>query len=625
MCGITGIIDASGGSIRNDLERMTRSLAHRGPDGEGFWLSEEAGLGHRRLAIIDLTDGAAQPMLSRDGRWVLTYNGEIYNFKELREELRRQGMTFHTHSDTEVVLQALMYWGTDAIRRFNGMFALALWDNSSRSLTLARDRYGIKPLYYAFQGQRFYFASEAKAILSLARFDRRLDTEALYEYMTFQNIFSDRTLDASVKIVEAGHIVRVCRKDAWHFAAKRYWDFHFAESKSGDGDGEILEELDRLLRQAVTRQLVSDVEIAGYLSGGLDSSSVSAIAAAGLTHMKSFTCGFDLSSASGLELSFDERPQAERVSALLGTELYEVVLKSGDMERALEAVVWHLDEPRVGQSYPNFYIARLASKFVKVVLSGTGGDELFAGYPWRYKVGTPQSGFAAFADDYYESWQRLLTSDEINQLFSPISVDIDPERPRQIFKKILSDSNLGGSSTNERINMGLYLEAKTFLHGLLHVEDKLSMAHGLETRVPFLDNDLVDFAMRIPLHLKLRGRSDEAIVDENTVGNKVESFFEKSRDGKLILRELSKRYVPDSIGGSVKQGFSAPDATWFRGQSVDFVMSVLASSETLLFDVFDRQTVQRLVKDHVEGKRNRRLLLWSLISMEMWLRQWNRL
>ena len=381
MCGIAGLIHLDATPMSPVvLQRMTDAIAHRGPDGQGHWIEGNVGLGHRRLAIIDLSPAGHQPMVNADHRYVLSYNGEVYNFRELRTELEALGYWFRSASDSEVVLNALAAWGTAALQRFNGMFALALWDRRERRLLLARDRYGIKPLYFAQQGQMFAFGSEQKAILAVPGIERRLDKPALLEYFTFQNFFTDHTLLEDLRILPAGHhAVLDLNEERPRLKLTRYWDFRFTEPAGQVDAREYREELDRLFQQAVNRQLVADVELGSYLSGGMDSGAITAVASRSYPYLKTFTCGFDLSSASGIELSFDERVKAEAMSARFKTEHYEMVLKAGDMERVLPRLAWHLEEPRVGQSYPNFYAAKLASKFVKVVLSGAGGDELFGG------------------------------------------------------------------------------------------------------------------------------------------------------------------------------------------------------------------------------------------------------
>ncbi len=386
------------------------------------------------------------------------------------------------------------------------------------------------------------------------------------------------------------------------------------------GDAEYVEELDRLFRQAVSRQLVSDVDVGSYLSGGMDSGAITALAAAQLPYMKTFTCGFDLHSASGLELGFDERETSEYMSYLFKTEHYEMVLKAGDMERVLKKLAWHIEEPRVGQSYPNYYIARLAGKFVKVVLSGSGGDELFGGYPWRYYRAVVNDSFEDYIDKYYVFWQRLIPNRALRAVFRPIWERVEHIWTRDIFRDVFGSRRTAPERPVDYVNHSLYFEAKTFLHGLLTIEDKLSMAHGLETRVPFLDNDLVDFALQVPVRLKLGNLQEVVRMNENEPGAKTEKYFRKTRDGKLLLRRMMTRYVPEAITGGVKQGFSAPDASWFKGDSIEYVKSLLFDPRARIYDYLDRRAVLALVDEHLQGRTNRRLFIWSLLSFEWWCR-----
>ena len=604
------------------LRQMTDAIAHRGPDGEGFYTDGFVGLGHRRLAIIDLSPAGHQPMVTEDGHYALSYNGEIYNFQELRSELEGLGHRFRSRTDSEVVLAAYVEWGGDCVDRFNGMFAFAIWDKQRQTLFMARDRYGIKPLYYTFIGNTFLFGSEQKALLAYPDVPRAVDLEGLLEYFTFQNIFTERTLLKGIRLFPAG-----CRTllklgaQTGHLEPARYWDYNFREPVHAASKGEYVEELDRLFRQAVNRQLVSDVELGAYLSGGMDSGSITAIAAAQHPYIKSFTCGFDLHSASGLELGFDERDQAELMSYLFKTEHYEMVLKAGDMERVLPKLAYHLEEPRVGQSYPNYYTAQLASKFVKVVLSGTGGDELFGGYPWRYYRAVVNANFEQYVDKYYDFWQRLIPNKVIHEVFAPVWNEVKHVWTRDIFREVFQKHAPTLTRPEDYINHSLYFEAKTFLHGLLVVEDKLSMAHGLETRVPFLDNDLVDFAMRVPASLKLKNLASVVKLNENEPGPKTLQYFHKNRDGKLLLRQAMQRHLPAEIINGEKKGFSAPDASWFKGESIDYVRRMLFDGQAMIYRYLDKKAVLALASEHLEGKQNRRLFIWSLLNVECWLRE----
>jgi len=625
MCGICGIFNLNGEPVSPvSLRKMTDAIAHRGPDGEGFFIDSFLGLGHRRLAVIDLSPLGHQPMVSGDGQYTISYNGEVYNFQELRAELESLGCPFRSRSDTEVVLNAYRQWGPKCIQRINGMFAFAIWDKTRQELFMARDRYGIKPFYYGFFGNCFLFASEQKAIITHPAVERRIDLEALLEYFTFQNIFTDKTLFRGIHLLPAGCYARLplgsSGKGSSALDITRYWDFNFSEPEVVSSEEEYVEELDRLFRQAVNRQLVSDVELGAYLSGGMDSGSITAIAATQLPYIKTFTCGFDLNSASGLELAFDEREKAEYMSYLFKTEHYEMVLKAGDMERVLPQVAWHIEEPRVGQSYPNYYVAQLASKFVKVVLAGTGGDELFAGYPWRYYRAVVNTDFDDYVEKYYHFWQRLIPDREEKTVFGPVWRELSHIRTQDIFRDVFKSHQSALEKPEDYVNHSLYLEAKTFLNGLFVVEDKLSMAHGLETRVPFLDNDLVDFAMQLPVGLKLQNLGEVVRINENEPG-KIKKYFEKNRDGKRILRTVMKRIIPEQITKAVKQGFSAPDASWFKGESINYVRQTLFNGQAMIYEYLDRDAVQNLVIEHLEGKSNRRLFIWSLLNFEWWLKE----
>lgn len=624
MCGVAGILNLDQRPVSSHVLRaMTTAIAHRGPDGEGQWIDGAIGLGHRRLAIIDLSPTGEQPMHTADGRFVISYNGEIYNYRELRAELESQGHRFRSTSDTEVLLQAITAWGLGALQRFNGMFAFALWDRKERKLTLARDRYGIKPLYYWSGGNQLLFASESKAFRAVPNFSSQLDSEGLFEYFTFQNFFTDRTLLKGVRILPAGCYLTVSPEAAPGTQPRltRYWDYAFQEPETGRSEADYQDELDHLIQQAVKRQLVSDVDIGAYLSGGLDSGTVTAIAAQSLSYMRTFTCGFDLSSVSGMELQYDERAASERMSYLFRTEHYEMVLKSGDMERVLPKLTWHLEEPRVGQSYPNYYVAQLASKFNKVVLAGTGGDEIFGGYPWRYYRAVVNQSFEEYIDKYYDYWQRLIPNSVLKRVFAPIWSEVQGVWTRDIFRDMFSQHAERLTRPEDYVNHSLYLEAKTFLHGLLTVEDKLSMAHSLETRVPFLDNDLVDFAMKLPVRMKL-GKLDEVVaLDENALGRKTAAYFHKAHDGKMLLRNVMLRHIPQEVAERGKQGFSGPDASWFKGQSIDFVLSILFDDKAEIYRYLDPKPLRALIGDHLDGRENRRLLIWSLINVEYALRQ----
>jgi asparagine synthase (glutamine-hydrolysing) len=621
MCGIVGMCHVHGEPVTERLlKRMTDIIAHRGPDGEGHYTDGAVGLGHRRLAIIDLSAAGQQPMANATGSVIITYNGEIYNFQQLRRELAAAGYQFRSRTDTEVVLHAYEQWGEKCVERFNGMFAFAIWDRPRQRLFLARDRYGIKPLYWYCQGGVFIFASEIKAILEHPQVSRAVCYPALHEYFTFQNIFTDFTLFDGIRLLPSGCTLTLDLGGIAEPKIQRYWDYPFAGEPLRLSEDECAERLYHLFVPAVTRQLVSDVEIGAYLSGGMDSGSITSIAVQHLPRLTTFTGGFDLTSASGLELGFDERRSAEILANLFKTEHYEVVMHAGDMEWVLPRLIWHLEDLRVGQCYPNYYVARLAGKFVKVVLSGAGGDELFAGYPWRYYRGVNSTGRHEYLQRYYQFWQRLVSDENKERLFNAETRrQINGHSTFEVFRDVFDTWPGQFHGNGDYINASLYFELKTFLHGLLLVEDKVSMAHSLETRLPFLDNELVEFAVRLPVHYKLRDLQRPLHMDENLPGKRL--LYElQTNDGKAVLRQAMARLIPQEITERTKQGFSAPDASWFRGESIDYINRLLRDPRAVIYEFLTPAYVAEVLDEHCSGRVNRRLLIWSLLSFEWWCR-----
>lgn len=669
MSGIVGIVSLNGEPIEPyAIKRMCDVVAYRGPDDAGYalfslgnsqqrsgslWLeltdnnfkhknvhlapieSDYArqelegnhwhmALGHRRLAVIDLSTKAHQPMSDGSKSVWITYSGEIYNFKSLRAELEKAGHTFYSNSDTEVIINSYKQWGIDCVKKFNGMFAFALWDNERNKLLLVRDRYGVKPLYYYFKNGILIFASEIKSILQSSQTEVAVDLEALNEYFTFQNIFTDRTLFKNIKLLPLGSFIELDLNSGRRSALQinKYWDYTFSSTGFRLSQAEAAEELRRLFTQAVTRQLISDVPVGSYLSGGMDTGSITAIAGKHFGRISTFTCGFDLSSASGLELGFDERQYAEFLANLFKTEHYEVVLHAGDMEQVIPELVWHLEDLRMGQCYPNYYAARLARKFVKVVLSGAGGDELFGGYPWRYYRGVNVKDMNDYLTKYYDYWQRLVADDDKKRLFNhEVYQQTKDYSTFEVFCSVLDQSNVIPQTNEDYIAKSMYFEIKTFLHGLLVVEDKISMAHSMETRVPFMDNDLVDFALKIPVRFKLRNLDQTIRINENEPGWKTRRYYQATRDGKNILRKSMRELIPREILDREKQGFSAPDASWFRGESIEYVKQLLLDPKARIYDYLNPAYVQRRLEEHISGRFNHRLFIWSLLSFEWWNRQ----
>ena len=590
MCGIVGVLHARGAPVDAEaLRRAAASIAHRGPDDEGLFIDGPAGLAHRRLSIIDLSAAARGPMPNEDETIWLTYNGEIYNFRELRRLLEARGHSFRSQNDGEVLVHGWEEWGEGVLERLNGIFAFGIWDSGAGELFLARDRFGAKPLYVSRDAAGLVFGSEVKALLAYRGAAASLSFPALAEYLTFQNLFGDRTLFDGVEMLPAGTSMRVSRDGST--SRRTYFD-PVPEPIEDMDEQALSEELRGRLARAVERQLMSDVPVGAYLSGGMDSASLVTLAGNYIPHIHTFTVGFDVADASPLEVAADERADAELVARNIGTEHYEAVLHAGDMARVLPQLVWHLEDLRVGTCYQNFYVARLASRFTKVVLAGTGGDELFAGYPWRYAHLEGVRDRSSFLDAYYAYWCRLVSDAEKPNLFTDaVREELQgAPTPRDRFEEVTA--HLPGL---EPIDAALYFEQRTFLHGLLVVEDKLSMAHGLEARVPFLDNELVDFALRIP------GRVRNG-----------------SSEGKKLLRQAARGLLPERLVDKRKQGFSPPDRTWYQGRNLSYVREVLLDSAALSRGLFRPDYIERVINEHARGSSDQRLLIWSLLCLEWW-------
>jgi asparagine synthase (glutamine-hydrolysing) len=351
----------------------------------------------------------------------------------------------------------------------------------------------------------------------------------------------------------------------------------------------------------------------------MDSGSITAIAASHVERLTTFTCGFDMSQVTGVEANYDERRDAELMANFFKTEHYEQVMNAGDLRWSLPKVVYHLEDLRVGMSYPNYYISRLASKFVKVCLQGTGGDELYGGYPWRYYRVFKSVDQKDFFDQYYNFWQRLVPDTEKQELFTPsIFNQIDINEPRKIFERVFTFNNkLQYNTPEQHIANSLYFEIKTFLPGLLIVGDKLSMANGLEERFPFLDNDLVNFAQKIPVRHKLGNLTAMKKINENDFGAKKQSYKEHD-DGKNVLRKAMMDFLPEKIINRKKQGFSAPDESWYRGENADYVKDLLLNSKTYSTEFINKAYIEKIINEHINHKINHRLLIWSLMNFEMW-------
>ncbi|MEW6207225.1 MAG: asparagine synthase (glutamine-hydrolyzing) [Acidobacteriota bacterium] len=590
MCGIAGLYNLAGEPVRADeVRRMCDLIAHRGPDDSGLWVKGPIGLGHRRLSIIDLSPRGRNPMPNEDETLWLIFNGEIYNYKEIRAGLLERRHSFRSETDSEVIIHRYEEKGADCIGEFNGMFAFALWDATRRCLLLARDRFGVKPLYYTMVGNRLAFASEVKAFLALPDFRVAPDPLAMAEHFTFQNTFGERTLFAGVKLLEAGHYL-LCQDG--RIETRQYWDLRFQP----EADLSLEEWAARLrdcFERAVARQLMSDVPLGAYLSGGMDTGAISAVAARSITGMHTFTCGFDLpQEMSELEQHFDERAESHRLAGMLGTVHHELELGPEAMAEVLPRVVWHLDEPRVGISYQVFHTADMIRRYVTVVLSGVGGDELFAGYPWRYTPVLELTG-AAFEEAYYLQWVRFLSDAEKRSLFTEeVNQALGDFSTFDSFRQ-----SLGDSYRQDGLHRALYFDFKTFLNGLLLVDDKLAMAHSVEGRVPFLDNDLVDLAARIPSAFKLQeGKS------------------------KIVLKEAMRGWLPEETLNRRKQGFTPPDQSWYKQRAICYIRDLILSPRALDRGYFQPHYIEKIIEDHLHDRRNNRFLIWSLMCFEWWNR-----
>ncbi len=621
MCGFAGIFHLNHRPVEQGLlEKMNRAIGHRGPDGEGIFIGNGIGLAHRRLAILDTSENGNQPMHSADGRWVVVFNGCIYNFRDRKQSLLQLGHSFRSGTDTEVICQDLQQFGISCFESYNGMFAIAAWDRQENKLYLSRDRYGVKPLYYWFNGNTLLFASEIKAILVHPSYQIQLDTDALNEYFSFQNMFSYRTLFKGITMLPPANTVEVDAGSTF-VRHQSWWDYDFSQTDENMGFDEAVTETRRLFTQAVQRQMIADVPVGSYLSGGMDSGSITAVASGLIPRITTFTCGFDMSEVTGVEANYDERRDAELMANHYKTEHYEQIINAGDLSWSLPKVVYHLEDLRVGMSYPNYYISRLASKFVKVCLQGTGGDELFGGYPWRYYRVFRSLDQQSFFDQYYGFWQRLVPDQEKKQLFrSNISGQITENEPREIFERVFTfNTKLQYNSPEDHINNSLYFEAKTFLPGLLLVGDKLSMANGLEERFPFLDNDLMDFASRIPVKHKLGGLQSMLKIDENEFRDKRKVYQEFS-DGKTVLRKAMEPFIPERIVNRKKQGFSAPDESWYRGENAQYIEELLIRNNPVSSEFLDPGYMKKIIHEHMHDRINHRLLIWSFMNFEWWCR-----
>lgn len=613
MCGIAGIVSFDGRLVsREDLRAMCGAMVHRGPDDEGLYVGTGVGLGMRRLRIIDLETGR-QPVRNEDGSVWVVFNGEIYNFRELRQEVGQRGHRFYTASDTETIVHLYEEYGTRCVEKLRGMFAFALWDERRRQMLLARDRLGIKPLYYGELGGRLLFASELKAILQLPWVERKLNWKAVNHLFTFLCTPRSESIIEGVQKLEPGHIA-VASPDRG-LRIERYWDVEFAPDY-GRTEEEFVEGLREVLAESVGLHLVSDVPLGAFLSGGMDSSAVVAMMARQTSRpVRTFSIGFT-------EGDYNELEYARLVSKRFGTEHRELILEPDILEH-VEDLAWDLDEPFGDSSaIPTYMVSKLASEHVTVVLSGDGGDELFAGYdkyvveekerryqflpaPVRMALGAAArmmpdgmrghnflQHFSLAGVERYLDASTLFRRQEKERLFRREAFELLSEYdPWRAGMEDLAKVN------HHWLSAAQYLDIKTYLPlDILTKVDRMSMAHSIEARVPLLDHKVVEFAATIPPELKLRAGTT-----------------------KYIFKRAMRGILPDETIDRPKHGFAVPLGRWFRGRLGAFVRELLLSERSRRRGIFNSGYIEELVRRHEAG-RELDLHLWTLISFELWCR-----
>ena len=623
MCGICGKLyfDPTRAIEPQDLRRMAGTLAHRGPDGEGVWTSRNVGLGHRRLAIIDLRSVAGQPMSNEDGMGWITFNGEIYNFHELRQELETKGHLFRTESDTEVIVHAYEEYGRDCLSRLRGMFAFAIWDARQRLLFLARDRVGKKPLFYYLGRDGFLFASEIKALLADHTVAAEPDPVALDHFLALQYIPAPLTAFRGVRKLPPAHWLEV--RDG-RLEIGRYWKLQYTPKRQVTMR-EAAAELRWHFTEAVRLRLVSDVPLGAFLSGGVDSSAVVAIMAQEMGHpVQTFSVGFE-------EASFDERPYARQVAKRYGTTHTELMVQA-PVTNILPRLVWHYDEPFGDASaVPSYAIAELTSQHVTVVLNGDGGDENFAGYEWYVKdlfvrrgeviplwlrqwvaswaqgvLPTRRQGgllqkmahltelLALSPARRYAYWMEHFSREARQRLYTPaFGAQVIESHPEGLFAEAF-----GQSDAAEWVDPMLEADVNLYLpEDLLVKIDRATMAHSLEARSPFLDHVLMEFVATLPTRLKLTGGQQKRVL-------------------KTMLRDV----LPTAVLKRPKMGFCVPLARWFRQELREMAHDVLLAPRALQRGYFEPQAIAKLLDAHCRGEADHAKYLWDLLMLELWQR-----
>lgn len=628
MCGICGIVVAPGSArsaTRDLVVRMCDSIRHRGPDGEGVFLEPGVGLGHRRLSIVDVAHGA-QPMASADGRYQLVYNGEVYNHPTLMPQLQADGVQYRTHCDTETVLHLYERMGKAVPTELRGMFAIAIWDRTERELFLARDRFGVKPVYYAHLADgSLLFGSEIKAILASGEIRAQLNEGAIPDLLANYAPSGDETLYAGIRRLPAGHTL------TWKDGAisiAPYWDLEFAEGTLDDrSESSLVEEYLERFREAVKVRLMADVPLGMFLSGGIDSAAITAAMSQMVDEpIKTFSVAFAEREAN--ELSY-----ARMVSDRYKTDHHEVVVSPQDFFGALPKLVWHEDEPIAHPSSIALnFVSRLAAERVKVVLTGEGSDETLAGYN-RYRVTIFNSRFGSRYESLAPNALRAAVKGGIDALpvatglrrklertFLYLPSDLDTiyfdnfavfgrARQHEVLAPALRDRLAGIdpyaahhaalARTNARslLNRLLYADSKTYLHELLMKQDQMSMAASIESRVPFLDHPLTEFAAALPLEMKLRGVTT-----------------------KYILRQAMQSSLPPEILSRKKMGFPVPVGAWFAGPFRHLIDEFVLSPRAAARGLFDMNAISSMSDRHMRGEQKHDQRLWALVNLEIWQR-----
>lgn len=615
MCGICGIHGAGGSE--QAVEAMLAAMERRGPDGTGLWSAPDIVLGHRRLAIVDLSERGRQPMRSADGAIAATVNGEIYNYPELRAELEAEGAVFQSDCDSETVIHAYRAWGADSFSRYNGMFAFALWDAQTRRLFLVRDRLGIKPLYYWHDGTRIFFASDVQAILAASgRRNWKISRQGLAEYLTHENRFGAQTMFEGIKLLLPGHYLRV---DAEGAAEKPYAQVAPAADRLTDFDAAVAGFRENF-RAAVSRHLMSDVPVASYLSAGFDSAMVTSVAAQQLE-------GHGPATFTGTFREggwYDEATGAALVARRNGLPNTRVEIDAAAFRDAFDDMVFALEEPRMGTgALPQYLVAKKVAETHKLILTGHGGDEFFSGYP-VFKFALLSRLMRESPAAFLKLLARVRPSEVPHIAYFALSA-LFRRGERQFLPRLFSPREQaeglkrayrldnGGARQSKYASRGSIYERlvdqylSAYLPGLLIVEDKISMAHGLESRTPFLDNELLSFALSI----------DEAIKLEGGVL-------------KAITRAAARGALPDELFSMPKRGFPNPLAKWLRGELSDWMEERLTGPDTALTELFERTFLERTVAIYRKSWRRRfRPLdeiathrIFMLLCLESWLRQY---